>query len=67
MTATIAHLPSGLVLKEGLIPPTLGLEDPLAPLNFVMHRSRAQAPACGLVNGFSSGGTFVSLLMKRLA
>jgi 3-oxoacyl-[acyl-carrier-protein] synthase II len=56
-----------LSLRDGRMPPTLGLDEPLAPLNFVRQRPRAQPLTCGLVNGFSSGGTFVSLLMKRLA
>jgi 3-oxoacyl-[acyl-carrier-protein] synthase II len=55
-----------LSLKDSMIPPTLGLEDPLAPLNFVRGAKAALPLAHGLVNGFSSGGTFVSLLMKRL-
>jgi len=56
-----------LAFQEGKLPPTLGLHEPLAPLNFVRGRSQTIPPACGLVNGFSSGGTFVSLLMKRPA
>jgi len=56
-----------LAFQEGALPPTLGLDDPLAPLNFVRGRSQAIPLGCGLVNGFSSGGTFVSLLMKRPA
>ena len=54
-----------LSIKEGIIPPTLGLEAPLAPLNFVMANKREQSLECGLVNGLSSGGTFASLLMRR--
>ncbi len=56
-----------LSLRDGLLPPTLGLDTPLAPLNFVRGRPQAHPLTCGLVNGFSSGGTFVSLLMKRQA
>jgi len=54
-----------LSIREGVIPPTQGLETPLAPLNFVMANSREQPLGCGLVNGFSSGGTYTSLLMRR--
>jgi len=54
-----------LSIRAGVIPPTLGLEAPLAPLNFVTENSRTQPLGCGLVNGFSSGGTFASLLMRR--
>ena len=56
-----------LAFKEGILPPTLGLKDPLAPLPFVLKRRTVHSPTCGMVNGFSSGGTFASLLMKRPA
>ena len=55
-----------LSIKDSIIPPTLGLKTPLQPLNFVMERRINTPVATGLLNGFSSGGTFASLVMKRM-
>ena len=55
-----------LSIKDSVIPPTLGLRTPLQPLNFVMARSMRKPVANGLLNGFSSGGTFASMVMKRM-
>jgi len=55
-----------LSIRDSILPPTLGLKTPLQPLNFVMER-RMNAPVVnGLLNGFSSGGTFASMVMKRM-
>ena len=54
-----------LSLRDGVIPPTVGLEQPLQPLKFVTARKAAVSLTSGLVNGFSSGGTYASLLMRR--
>jgi 3-oxoacyl-[acyl-carrier-protein] synthase II len=55
-----------LSIRDSIVPPTLGLKTPLQPLNFVMER-RMNAPVVnGLLNGFSSGGTFTSMVMKRI-
>ena len=54
-----------LSLRDGVIPPTVGLEQPLQPLKFVAARKAAVSLTSGLVNGFSSGGTYASLLMRR--
>ncbi|MEW6670926.1 MAG: beta-ketoacyl-[acyl-carrier-protein] synthase family protein [Thermodesulfobacteriota bacterium] len=53
-------------IKAGSIPPTVGLDDPIASLNFVRDKKVEVPVAYGLVNGFSSGGTFVSLVLKKL-
>lgn len=55
-----------LSLRDGIIPPTLGLRTPLKPMHFVMDQRPKARPGVGLVNGFSSGGTFVSLSMNRM-
>jgi len=55
-----------LSLKDGVIPPTVGLAKPIKPFRFVMDRREDAGPQVGLVNGFSSGGTFASLLMNRV-
>ena len=53
-------------IKEGSIPPTVGLKNPIRPLGFVMDKKRDIPIKFGLVNGFSSGGTFVSLVLSRV-
>ncbi|MBL0713527.1 MAG: hypothetical protein JJV98_07470, partial [Desulfosarcina sp.] len=53
-----------LSLKHSVIPPTLGLQRPLQPLNFVMGARTAARIRYGMVNGFSCGGTFVSLILR---
>jgi len=54
-------------IKEGVIPPTVGLKNPIRPLGFVMGKKLDTSIRYGLVNGFSSGGTFVSLVLKNMA
>ncbi len=55
-----------LAIRQGMIPPTLGLRDPIRPLRFIRD-STCQAPIdCGLVNGFSFGGTFATLVFRSL-
>lgn len=54
-----------LSIKEGSIPPTVGLKDPIRPLGFVRDKRMDVPIRSGLVNGFSSGGTFVSLVLKK--
>lgn len=54
-----------LCLKDGFLPPILGLEAPLAPLNFVRKRPMTLPLDWGLVNGMASGGTFAALVMRR--
>lgn len=55
-----------LSIKERILPPTLGLNMPLQPLNFVKAHAIDMPVACALLNGFSSGGTFASLLMRSV-
>lgn len=55
-----------LSLREGVFPPTLGLARPIRDLPFVKDKSRFASATIGMVNGFSSGGTFTSLILKRI-
>jgi 3-oxoacyl-[acyl-carrier-protein] synthase II len=55
-----------LAIRRGCIPPTVGLEDPCAPLRFVTGGSRPAPVKLGLVNGFAAGGTFASLALRAL-
>ena len=54
-----------LSLKDGIVPPTLGLERPMAPLPFAGGDPRRGSLEWGMVNGLASGGTFAALVMKR--
>ena len=59
-TATMA-----LGIHSGRVPPTLGLTEPITPLSMVSADSREMPVDCGLVNACASGGTCVSLLLKK--
>ncbi|MBN2224047.1 MAG: beta-ketoacyl-[acyl-carrier-protein] synthase family protein [Deltaproteobacteria bacterium] len=50
-------------IKGGIIPPVVGLNDPISPLNFVTQK-RETPIANALLCGVSSGGTFVALVFK---
>jgi 3-oxoacyl-[acyl-carrier-protein] synthase II len=54
-----------LSIQNGIIPPTLGLENPINALPFVLKTQKTSEIRYGLICGFSSGGTFVSLVLKR--
>jgi len=54
-------------IREQVIPPTLGLKDPVISLPFVMDKKKKARINCGLVNGFSSGGTFAAIAMRKIA
>jgi len=56
-----------LSIKEGKVPPTLGLTDPINALNFVTGRSMKTGIRCGLMNGISYGGTNISIVTKIIA
>ena len=51
-------------IKEKVIPPTLGLKNPIKPLRFVLNKKKDAQINYGMLNGFSSGGTFVSLIFR---
>ena len=53
-------------LRNQTLPPTLGLSQPLAPLNFILRAESRGSIRYGLVNGVSSGGTFAAVIMKRV-
>jgi 3-oxoacyl-(acyl-carrier-protein) synthase len=55
-----------LSLSEGMFPPTVGLSDPIASLPFLMKEPTRWPATHGMINGFSSGGTFASVILKRL-
>lgn len=55
-----------LSLREGKVPPILGLDDPIIELPFITGESRKMDVRNGLVNAFSYGGTNVSIVMRKL-
>jgi 3-oxoacyl-(acyl-carrier-protein) synthase len=54
-------------IQEGLIPPTINLDDPdpECPLNFVAKSSRATQVDTVLSNSFGFGGHNSTLVVKR--
>jgi 3-oxoacyl-[acyl-carrier-protein] synthase II len=52
-----------LALRDGAVPPTLGLEEPVRPLNFVTGQAARRNLWRGLLDGISHGGTYVSLVL----
>jgi len=55
-----------LSIQEGKAPPTLGLVNPIAPLNFTTGRFKEANIRHGLLNAVSHGGTNVSIIMSRV-
>ena len=55
-----------LSIQNRTMPPTLGLFQPLSPLNFVLKAETRVSIRYGLVNGVSSGGTFAAVIMKKI-
>jgi 3-oxoacyl-[acyl-carrier-protein] synthase II len=55
-----------LSLREGVVPPTLGLVDPIVPLHYVTGEARKADIKNGLLNAFSHGGTNVSIVMRKI-
>jgi len=55
-----------LCIRDGRLPPTLGLSRPLAPLNVVLRPESGLRVRCGLLSGAASGGTFAALILKKL-
>ncbi len=53
-------------IREQTIPPTLWLKNPIKPLPFIFNKKIETGINYGMVNGFSSGGTFASLILKRI-
>ena len=53
-------------IKEKVIPLTLGLKNPIKPLRFVLNKNKETQINFGMLNGFSSGGTFVSIVLKKI-
>ncbi|MBT8359073.1 MAG: 3-oxoacyl-ACP synthase, partial [Deltaproteobacteria bacterium] len=57
---------TAISIKDKIIPLTLGLKNPIKPLRFVLDKNKDAQINFGMVNGFSSGGTFVSIILKTI-
>jgi 3-oxoacyl-[acyl-carrier-protein] synthase II len=55
-----------LSLRDDVVPPTLGLAAPITSLPVATNQKISARVGAALVNGFSSGGTFVSLVLKKV-
>jgi 3-oxoacyl-[acyl-carrier-protein] synthase II len=55
-----------LCLKNGCVPPIVGLNEPLETLAFVRNKREITDTDYALLNGISFGGTYVSLIFSRL-
>jgi len=59
---------TALALRDGMVPPTLNLDDPdpaAAGLDLVPHEARQHAIKFALCNSFGFGGTNASLVLKK--
>lgn len=54
-----------LSLREGIVPPIVGLKDPLCGLPFVTGEASHSPVSLGLLSGISFGGTYACLVLKR--
>lgn len=57
---------AAISLREKSVPPTLGLDSPILPFPFAFTSAVQADMRFALINGFSSGGTFASLILKRI-
>ncbi|MBT8351466.1 MAG: beta-ketoacyl-[acyl-carrier-protein] synthase family protein [Deltaproteobacteria bacterium] len=57
---------TAISIKDKIIPLTLGLKNPIKPLRFILDKNKDAQINFGMVNGFSSGGTFVSIILKTI-
>ena len=55
-----------LSLREGIVPPVVGLNEPLAPLPFVIGAAVNRPVRRGLLSGISYGGTYACLVFERV-
>jgi 3-oxoacyl-[acyl-carrier-protein] synthase II len=58
-----------LAMRDGLIPPTLNLDNPSVetPIDLVAHRAQKRRVDVALSNSFGFGGTNASLIFRRAA
>jgi 3-oxoacyl-[acyl-carrier-protein] synthase II len=54
-----------LSLREGIVPPVVGLKGPQCALPFVIGEARRMPVKTALLSGISYGGTYTCLVMKK--
>jgi 3-oxoacyl-[acyl-carrier-protein] synthase II len=54
-----------LSLREGIVPPVVGLKDPLSSLPFVIGEARRWSVKKALLSGISYGGTYACLVFEQ--
>jgi 3-oxoacyl-[acyl-carrier-protein] synthase II len=54
-----------LMLREGIVPPVVGLAEPLAPLPFVVGSAVYRPVRRGILSGISFGGTYACLVFEK--
>ncbi len=66
-TAAIEAIFSILAMRDGIVPPTINLDepDPECDLDYVPNQARELALDCVMSNSFGFGGHNVSLIFKR--
>jgi len=63
----VAALAACLTLRDGIIPPTINLDnpDPECDLDYVPHRARRQRVRAVMVNGFGFGGQNAVVILRQ--
>jgi 3-oxoacyl-[acyl-carrier-protein] synthase II len=59
---------SVLAIRDGIVPPTLNLDNPsvASPVNLVPHKAQEREVKAALSNSFGFGGTNASLVFKAV-
>ena len=58
-----------LAMRDGVVPPTLNLDNPSVetPIDLVPHRAKRKDVNVALSNSFGFGGTNASLIFRRVS
>ena len=59
---------SALAIRDGMVPPTINLDNPdeVCDLDYVPHKARAMKVSVALSNSFGFGGTNGSIVLRRV-
>ena len=66
---SVEAIVSLLVIRDGVMPPTINLDNPSSDcdLDYIPHEARSQAVDVALSNSFGFGGQNITLILRRLA
>ena len=53
------------VMEEGILPPTLNLEDPIAAMDFVREKRKGVKVRVAMSNAFGFGGQNATIILRR--